>query len=383
MNDNIDVYKIKSTSRQSAECDPIILRQTSISRLIFSPVMVDNPNSEKATVKGYFIFQKKGKNDVWENHKELNLSNLKAQEWIKLEIKSEELLALLQGLYPLYKISHKDGIPYGETRYVKVKANLEELSKITEQDLKTFFQLNKRAGARLLNSFLNYAANLENPQQVVDRLEKLEIDNLQKLNSLVGLSNLKKCYDAWLTNASNSTEEFWQQLFLSNSFILSQIFSFPILLIKDKAYVGGKTIENTGGNLVDFLCKNEITKNAVLIEIKTPTTKLLGKLYRNNVYNISEEISGSVIQLVNYKNSLYLDHDSVMRGLSRKLNSFYPQCVVIAGNASQELNDDTKKRSFELFRNSLRDAQIISFDELFGRISNLIDLFENKPEKVK
>lgn len=372
----MDNYKIRSTSRQSAECDPIILRETTTSRLIFCPLMVDNPHSEKATIKGNFIFQKKGKNDKWENHKELNLSSLKAKEWIKLEIKSEELLKLIEGLYPLYKISHKDGIPFGETRYVKVKANLEELSKITEQDLKTFFTLNKRAGAKLLNSFLNYAANLENPQQVVDRLEKLEIDNLQKLNSLVGISNLKKCQNTWATNKTNSNEEFWQQLFLNNSFILSQIFSFPILLIKGKAYVGGKTVANTGGNLVDFLCKNEITKNAVLIEIKTPGTKLLGKLYRDNIYNISEEISGSVMQLANYKNSLYLDSNSITRGMSRKLNSFYPHCVVIAGNIEQELTDDTKKKSLELFRNNLRDAQIISFDELFGKINNLIDLFE-------
>ncbi len=374
----MDDYKIISTSRHSAECDPILLRQTSTTKLIFCPLMVDNPHSKKATIKGNFIFQKKGKNDTWENHKKLNLSNLKAQEWIKLEIKSEELLTLLEGLYPLYKISHKDGIPFGETRYVKVKANLEELSKITEQDLKTFFQLNKKAGAKLLNSFLNYAANLENPQQVVDRLEKLEIDNLQKLNSLVGLSNLKKCYNTWLTNETNANEEFWQQLFLNNSFILSQIFPFPILLIKGKAYVGGKTVANTGGNLVDFLCKNEITKNAVLIEIKTPSTKLLGKLYRDNIYNISEEISGSIMQLANYKNSLYLDYDSVTRGMTLRLNSFYPHCVVIAGNMNQELTDDTKERSFELFRNNLRDSQIISFDELFGKISNLIDLFENK-----
>lgn len=53
------MYKIKSTSRRSAECDPIILRETSTSRLIFEPLMVDNPNSKQATIKGCFIFQKK------------------------------------------------------------------------------------------------------------------------------------------------------------------------------------------------------------------------------------------------------------------------------------------------------------------------------------
>lgn len=301
---------------------------------------------------------------------------MRAKEWVQLEIKSEELLKLFRELYPLYKISYKEGIPFGETHYIKAEANLQGLSKVTEHDLNAFFQLHKKAGVKLLSSLLNYTINMQNPQQVIEHLDKLEIDNLQKLNSIVGLSNLKKCLDVWLKNTINSTEEFWQQTFLNNSFILSQIFSFPMLLIKGKAYVGGKSIENTGGNIVDFLCKNEITKNAVLIEIKTPVTNLLGKKYRDNVYNISEDISGSVIQSSNYRNSLYLEHNSITRTPSIKLNSFYPQCVVIAGNIEKELVTETQKRSFELFRNNLRDIQIISFDELFGKINNLIDLFE-------
>ncbi|MCK5127306.1 MAG: DUF4263 domain-containing protein [candidate division Zixibacteria bacterium] len=372
----MEPYRIKSTSRQSAVCDPIILRETSTTRLIFKPSIVHNASQPEASVRGYFIFQKKGRNENWIDYKQLNLSDLRADEWIQLEIKSKELLELFKGLSPLYDISHKDGIPIGEAQYVKVEANLEELSNVTEGDLEKFFQLHKKAGVKLLESLLNYTIGIDDPQHVIEHLEKMEIDSLMKLNSLVGLSNLRRCLKLWRENTNNSDEEFWQQTFLENTLILSQIFPFPVLLIEGKAYVGGKSYDNTGGNLVDFLCSNEITKNAVLIEIKTPTTKLLGRKYRSNVFNISQEISGAVIQLSNYRNSFYLDYDSITREKLEALEAFSPHCVVIAGNIGEELSSDTQRKSFELFRNNLKDTQVISFDELFGRIEGLIGLLE-------
>ena len=94
----------------------------------------------------------------------------------------------------------------------------------------------------------------------------------------------------WKQNQDNSDEDFWQRTLSDNSFVLSQMFANPVIIIKGKAYVGGKSITNTGGSIVDFLAKNDITNDAVLIEIKTPTTKLLGNKYRDGVYPISSEL---------------------------------------------------------------------------------------------
>jgi hypothetical protein len=49
---------------------------------------------------------------------------------------------------------------------------------------------------------------------------------------------------------------------------------------------------------------------------------------------------------------------------------------VILGNASRELVDDAKRRSFERFRERLVGVRVLTFDEVFRRIEGLISLLE-------
>jgi hypothetical protein len=65
--------------------------------------------------------------------------------------------------------------------------------------------------------------------------------------------------------------------------------------------------------------------------------------------------------------------------VSHKIEVFNPRCVVIAGNYEKELNDSLKLKSFELFRSSLRDLDIITYDELFRKAELLAKLFNLKP----
>ena len=111
--------------------------------------------------------------------------------------------------------------------------------------------------------------------EVIRNLRRLNVDSIQKLNTLVGACRLKHAVEIWKENAANPNEEFWQRTLEENTFVLSQVFSVPVVLLKGKAYVGGKSVENTGGNVVDFLLRNELTRNAALAEIKVPTTPLL------------------------------------------------------------------------------------------------------------
>ena len=146
--------------------------------------------------------------------------------------------------------------------------------------------------------------------------------------------------------------------------------------MKDKAYVGGKNVSNTGGKIVDFLVKNRLTQNAALIEIKTPGTPLSGPKYRG-VYNVSAEVSGALLQILDYKRSLEQHYQSLSLSDDQRFHSFDPRCVVIIGRVSS-LNDD-EIISFELFRNQLANAQIISFDELFEKTRKLVAALEAPP----
>lgn len=376
IDEEFDEYTVKSTSKNSAECDEIVLRKTGTTRLIFKPTIINNERNKYASVKGHFVFQKKNQLDVWENLKSLNLSNLKSNEWIKLELKSAELLTLIKELIALYKTSWKDGVPFGEVQYIKAEGNLKELANLSSEDIHNFFELHKKAGLNVFSKLLEYVTKLENAEKVTEKLEQLDISSLHRLNSIVGISQLKKSYESWLQNSDNDNEEYWQKLFTDNSFILSQFFSFPVVIVKGKAYVGGKSIDNKGANLLDFLLKNELTDNSVLLEIKTPKTKLIGSSYRDNIYNISQELSGAVIQLSNYKNSLLKSYFTLIPNSENYFESFNPKCIVLAGNITNELSDAKKKYSFELFRNGLSEIQVITYDELFSKINFFINLLE-------
>ena len=200
----MEEYKIRSTSRSSAECEEIVLRETGRTRLVFKPLIVKNNRDENASLKGTFVFQKKLPSQIWEDQKDLNLSELVSGQYIKLELKSAELLKLINELQGLYEIYQNEGIPRGQTRYIKAKNSLSDLSKVNEEDLQSFFELNKKAGVNIFSRLLNYITNMENSELVAERLEKLEIDSLQKLNTLIGINNIKKIIENWRQNASNN-----------------------------------------------------------------------------------------------------------------------------------------------------------------------------------
>jgi hypothetical protein len=74
----VDSFTIIPTSASTAESDPIVVRQTTTTRLVFKPLLLKNPHDAKASVKGTFVFQRKAPNDDWENHATVPLSKFKA-----------------------------------------------------------------------------------------------------------------------------------------------------------------------------------------------------------------------------------------------------------------------------------------------------------------
>jgi hypothetical protein len=181
----------------------------------------------------------------------------------------------------------------------------------------------------------------------------------------------------WEGNRTNADEEFWQLTFNENSYALSQVFAVPMLFIKDKAYVGGMNLERSDARFVDYLYSTESSREAILIEIKAPTTRLIGKQYRGN-RPPSAELAGSVIQVLNYRSELVRHISGLREDTDIKLTAFSPRCAVIIGNAEIELKDDRSRRSFELFRTSLKDVEVVTYDELFRKIEILAELFRLK-----
>jgi len=377
----MDEITVKSTSRVSAECSDIILRETSTTRLILRPMLVVNPHDPEAGIKGTLLYQRKKTNNDWEDFETIPMSSLKSGEGYKLEMKSSELLKLFCELSSLYQLHSETGIPLGETKFIRATPQLEQLAKLTGSEVSEFLKANKTVGSSLLAKLLSWAMDLEEPSLLVERLLELGPNALRKLNVAVGLQSLKSALQVWREKASCSDEEFWQKSLTEHSFVLEQVFSWPTTIVKGKAYIGGKSVLNAGGNIVDFLMKNRLTQNAALIEIKTPVTPMVGPEYRNGVYNLSSDLSGTVMQILSYKHSLQEQYLNLTRRQTDLFDSFNPQCAILIGNAKQQLNDQDKVKSFELFRHQLQGVIIITYDELFSKTEQLIMLLE-APERL-
>lgn len=121
--------------------------------------------------------------------------------------------------------------------------------------------------------------------------------------------------------------------------------------------------------------KNFFTRNAALVEIKTPSTPLLGRKYRN-IYNVSEDLGGSVMQVLTYRSSLQREFLGLASAIPKRLEAFEPRCVVIVGNTSEVRADPNKLASLELYRGSCPTVAIITFDELFAKTTRLINVLE-------
>ena len=110
------------------------------------------------------------------------------------------------------------------------------------------------------------------------------------------------------------------------------------------------------------------------MEIKTPATKLLGAKYRGT-YRPSLELSGAVMQVLDYRRTLSKNLTSIVEGTSHRLSAFAPKCVVVIGNGTLELDNDLKRGAFELFRSNSKDVEIVTYDELFRKLEVLASLF--------
>lgn len=374
----MDKFRIRSTSRSSAECSDVVLRETDITRLVFRPMLVDNPSIPEAAVKGTFIFQRKGPQEQWVDVEAIPFSQLKKGDAYKLAIDSSEVLTLYKHLTDLYQVHSESGVPLGDHEFVPVNRQLAEIARMAPGDLGKILAANRAVGSTLLVRLLAWATHADEPAALVEHLIALSPASLRTLNIAVNLQSLQGAIALWQANQTNADEEFWQRSLTDNSFVLEHVFSWPTTVVRGKAYVGGKSVMNAGGNVIDFLMSNRVTRNAALIEIKTPTTPLLAtREYRSGVYPPSSDLTGAIMQVLSYKHSLQQEYHSLTHGQANPFDSFDPRCATVVGNAGRELLNEDKRKSFELFRSQFSGVTIITYDELFSRAEQLIRVLES------
>jgi hypothetical protein len=234
---------------------------------------------------------------------------------------------------------------------------------------------NPEEATKTLLNLVNWLTTSPDRRETVEKLASMAPEQLPMLTAMLGLAAVKGALAYWKEHTNEPSEEFWQESLSERSFVLSQVFAYPVVVIGTKAYVGGKLVNRTGGKEVDFLLATESTDAVILVEIKTPQTELLGPEYRGNVFPLSRELSGAIAQVLRYRQIFMRNFDSLGAENTIHLTLGEPRCIVIAG-LSSKLSTQTMKENFELQRERVRGVTILTFDELFGRIEHLVSLLE-------
>lgn len=208
-----------------------------------------------------------------------------------------------------------------------------------------------------------------------------EVANMKNMIESIKFQYLIEEYEKMIKE--NRTEIAWQNFLTKYQFILSLAFGSPITMVNDQAYVGGQKVQGDGGKITDYLMMNNLTSNAVIIEIKKPNTPIISdNAYRKGVYTPSPDIYKAVSQVIDQryqfqKDFLSLRYNSESENDDERYDfeSYAVRCCVIAGTMPTGKN---QKKSFELFRYSLNNVEIVTYDELLMKLRMLNEFFNSE-----
>lgn len=381
---------VVSRSAMTADATPVVLSSTERFRFRFMPMLVDNQNNPEQSVRGKLLLERKSKNEKYfptdsvAPCEKVTRGSAKNGDWVEIELHSEETYNLFMGLKKLYDLSGcMNGIPFGSARFAQIDSSFSSFLEVIQNDPSAARMIGEPQNFELIKILLQLITQTSSHESLKNSLSSLANENLQALTTSASLEGLKRVEALMRENLDNGKEEFWQQkVFNENQWVLAQIFSCLCTIYAQKAFVGGKSLDNKGGNVCDFIYRNKMTQNVALIEIKTPCTEIVGKPYRET-YSMSLDMSGAVNQVLNYRDELQKNFSTLTRDLEEAdtVRAFSPKCVVVIGKIST-LNAKQQK-AFELYRSSFNNLTIITFDELHQKICDLMSVFkEDSPRPV-
>lgn len=383
-----DTVDVISTSTVTANTSPITLSQTEILRFKFLPTLVDNKKEPNKSVSGKLLYEKKRKNDshfpseTAGSSVKVSRGAVKVGDWMEFQLNTSETYELYQGLKHLYALYDDIGeIPYGSATYTRVDSGFRQFLSIIQNDPSAARMIGNEENYDLFKTLLRLITQTSSLDSLKKSLAELQDEDAQHLAMSLNIVKLQRVATLMADNLDNNSEEFWQTtVFKENQWVLAQIFACPCTIFSDKAYVGGKGVDNSGGNLCDFIYQNRLSQNVALIEIKTPCTEIIGNSYRGT-YSFSHELSGAVNQVLNYRDNLTKSYYTLCHQSASQFEVLSPKCVVIIGKLASM--NSTQIAAFESFRNSLSGVQILTFDELYQRVIDLIAILSETPSPTQ
>lgn len=152
----------------------------------------------------------------------------------------------------------------------------------------------------------------------------------------------------------------------------------PVVTYANEVTVSLPTMRGGGTVITDFVFKNPLTNSTLILELKIPSTPLMGtkecrgkEEHASDIYPTAKDLSGSVAQVYaqiastkeHFRNIAHNSPDSAPIELSTLTGA------LMIGS----LNNLTAQQriSFNHYRNSLHGIQIVTYDEVLSSIKSL------------
>lgn len=295
-----------------------------------------------------------------------------------------------------------------KTQIKKVKGKINEII-LSEDDFKKIFYYSihgKQQGKSLANNsiaefFHNKFPKISkyNPDKQESNLKKLFMSTMD--DSLLGkfnaneLEKIENFFQALLGKHSKKTD------FLNRNLLKIKQISLDEILSEIKSNLDKKTKESTwqkffeknififDSRYIDFIPKYNLKSGRTsepdflvydiygmvdIFEIKLPGAKLLSYDDSHDNYYWSPETSKAISQLEKYihltiENRLGIEKD-IEKSKKQKVNIIKPKGVLVIGTRSQ-LDDAKKIEDFYILRSSLKNVEIVLYDEIYESLNNL------------
>jgi hypothetical protein len=173
----------------------------------------------------------------------------------------------------------------------------------------------------------------------------------------------------------------WQDFFEANKWIFGYGLNYQILRQEQsQPHLGGTRVGGRGTRKGDYLTSTMgIISFTVLVEIKTPGTKLLfgEKEIRNGAWSLSRKLTDALSQ-IEADIAEWSDEGSKQRNNrddleGRRVYTVQPKGIIVIGSLEEARNDRSKWETFQRFRQSIHGVEIITFDELYERAKFIVD----------
>jgi phospholipase C len=179
---------------------------------------------------------------------------------------------------------------------------------------------------------------------------------------------------------SRHDEAWWHIFFYDNKWIFGYGLNYVILRLEEsKPNFGGARVDRGGAHLGDYLVSTSgKVRFTVLVEIKTPDTPLLSgtEEIRSGAWSLSRELTDSLVQIQSNVDRWNQQGSRLPENVDRledqDVYTVKPGGVIVIGALNEVKGDRHKWETFERFRRSIHEVQILTFDELYERARYIV-----------